>query len=540
MEYHDARIETAQRQPAATATRHPTEVTTAPSTLKESPAPHPVMRAHIDRSPRMLAQRRTLQAVFGSAFQPKDALEDEKLQARMGSGGPLAAPAASAKAPLSGTGIPNPLKAGIESLSGMDLSDVRVHRNSGKPAQLNAMAYAQGNDIHLAPGQEQHLPHEAWHVVQQRQGRVASTLEMAGMAINDEPALERDADEMGRRASTMQMRHNTTADVTGASIVTRHADYKQGIEDHQGYLEGRDRPGETVQRKVSWEDQFHDYNGNPPVEDEKFELAHWMDTQAARELYTAADASVQDSFGSLLDVFDQEPQVLLVITTNPNINAAHFGDTSLEFQDGTNPPVAVSSNNGPQWMPLAAAGKTAIITVAIAMGENAAQTAHTLNHEMAMHATRFLDFVRSVRANPSQDIGALADSLLGIHHLHHADIHKPDSRINATHDAMLAKAEMGDREALIDAYYDDKSLYDPQGHTMEQPRQGHGDQDPPWIMPRVGAGSPLKGLVIGNERTVEFNRNRMRVKRLDKSHYHVWCASNQVLPYKVLVSEPDD
>ncbi|MEL6127089.1 MAG: DUF4157 domain-containing protein, partial [Pseudomonadota bacterium] len=37
------------------------------------------------------------------------------------------------------------------------------------------MAYAQGSNIHLGPGQDQHLPHEAWHVVQQRQGRVPTT-----------------------------------------------------------------------------------------------------------------------------------------------------------------------------------------------------------------------------------------------------------------------------------------------------------------------------------------------------------------------------
>jgi hypothetical protein len=71
--------------------------------------------------------------------------------------------------------MPDHLKAGIESLSGMDLSDVRVHLNSEKPAQLNALAYAQGNDIHLGPGQERHLPHEVWHVIQQRQGRVQAT-----------------------------------------------------------------------------------------------------------------------------------------------------------------------------------------------------------------------------------------------------------------------------------------------------------------------------------------------------------------------------
>ena len=71
--------------------------------------------------------------------------------------------------------MPELLKGGIESLSGMDMSDVRVHANSSKPAEVGALAYAQGGDIHLGPGQEKHLPHEAWHVVQQREGRVQPT-----------------------------------------------------------------------------------------------------------------------------------------------------------------------------------------------------------------------------------------------------------------------------------------------------------------------------------------------------------------------------
>jgi len=97
-------------------------------------------------------------------------------------------------------GLPERLRAGIESLCGLDLSDVRVHANSSKPAQLNALAYAQGNDIHLGPGQERSLPHEAWHVVQQRQGRVQPTLQMNGSAVNDDAGLEREADSMGARA----------------------------------------------------------------------------------------------------------------------------------------------------------------------------------------------------------------------------------------------------------------------------------------------------------------------------------------------------
>jgi hypothetical protein len=101
-------------------------------------------------------------------------------------------------------GLPSQLRVGIESLSGMDLSDVKVHHNSSQPAQLNALAYAQGNDIHLAPGQEQHLPHEAWHVVQQRQGRVQPTLEMGGVGVNDDHSLEAEADSMGGRAAQMK------------------------------------------------------------------------------------------------------------------------------------------------------------------------------------------------------------------------------------------------------------------------------------------------------------------------------------------------
>ena len=61
------------------------------------------------------------------------------------------------------SGMPDRLKWGIESLSGLDLSGVRVHYGSAKPAQLNALAYTQGREIHVAPGQERHLPHEAWH-----------------------------------------------------------------------------------------------------------------------------------------------------------------------------------------------------------------------------------------------------------------------------------------------------------------------------------------------------------------------------------------
>ena len=99
-----------------------------------------------------------------------------------------------------GAGLPERLKAGVEALSGVAMDEVRVHRNSAAPARVGALAYAQGQDIHLGPGQEKHLPHEAWHVVQQAQGRVQATRQLKGVAINDDEGLEREADAMGARA----------------------------------------------------------------------------------------------------------------------------------------------------------------------------------------------------------------------------------------------------------------------------------------------------------------------------------------------------
>jgi hypothetical protein len=108
-------------------------------------------------------------------------------------------------------GLPENLKKGIEDLSGHSVDDVKVHYNSAQPAQLNAHAYAQGTDIHMAPGQEKHLPHEAWHVVQQKQGRVKPTMQMKGkISINDDKGLETEADAMGQRAMQLIANGNPT------------------------------------------------------------------------------------------------------------------------------------------------------------------------------------------------------------------------------------------------------------------------------------------------------------------------------------------
>lgn len=99
---------------------------------------------------------------------------------------------------VNNTGLPDALKAGVESLSGTSLDHVQVHYNSSQPASLQAHACAQGSEIHVA--------HEAWHVVQQAQGRVRPTMQMqAGAAVDDDAALEQEADVMGEQAQRIEV-----------------------------------------------------------------------------------------------------------------------------------------------------------------------------------------------------------------------------------------------------------------------------------------------------------------------------------------------
>ena len=136
--------------------------------LRHRPAPLPVRPA-----PQRMAGRPALAAMAAAL-----------------DGAPRVRQLAAMAPPAGRSGLPDPLRAGIESLSGVSMEGVAVHYNSPRPAQLHAAAYAQGRDIHLAPGQDHHLPHEAWHVVQQAQGRVKATAQLKnGVPLNDDGAL---------------------------------------------------------------------------------------------------------------------------------------------------------------------------------------------------------------------------------------------------------------------------------------------------------------------------------------------------------------
>ncbi len=143
--------------------------------------------------------------------------------------------------------LPDNVKQGVESLSGISMDDVKVHYNSDKPAQLNAYAYAQGTDIHIASGQEKHLPHEAWHVVQQKQGRVQPTTMMkAKVLINDDQGLEKEADIMGAKA--LQMKPFSLSDYKTEKSVQR----KEIIQkEHDFAYPEKEKPEKTVGELIS-------------------------------------------------------------------------------------------------------------------------------------------------------------------------------------------------------------------------------------------------------------------------------------------------
>jgi hypothetical protein len=136
-------------------------------------------RAAIDHSPRQTAQRKRIERGFGRPLQRK----------------------------ANRTGLPDELKAEMETTFDSDFSDIRIHAASSKAGDVGARAYTQGNDIHVASGQfqpytargKQLLGHEMAHVVQQREGRVAPTGEVSGLPLNDDPALEEEADTMAAK-----------------------------------------------------------------------------------------------------------------------------------------------------------------------------------------------------------------------------------------------------------------------------------------------------------------------------------------------------
>lgn len=148
--------------------------------------------------------------------------------------------------PIRPDGLPDGLRAGIEALSGVSMAGVSVRYDSPHPARVGALAYARGREIHLARGQEKHLPHEAWHLTQQARGKVRATGRAGGAPLNDDPALEREADRMGARAlalgATGPATVTTTTTLGAAGPVQRVDSDDEDVAPVRGRGRGRGEP----------------------------------------------------------------------------------------------------------------------------------------------------------------------------------------------------------------------------------------------------------------------------------------------------------
>jgi len=162
------------------------------------PHSHPRLKEHCTGIARMAAESKSVYATgransrASRMFRPhgKQWLAQRRISHSAAATGNVAYTAA----------LPPRLKRGMEKLTGVNLDGVRVHYNSPLPARVQAHAYAQGEDIFLAPGQEHHLPHELGHVAQQALGLVKPTTSVNGVPVNDDPKLEQQATDWGERA----------------------------------------------------------------------------------------------------------------------------------------------------------------------------------------------------------------------------------------------------------------------------------------------------------------------------------------------------
>jgi hypothetical protein len=358
-------------------------------------------------------------------------------------------------------GLPSQLKSGIESLSGIGMDDVRVHYNSAKPAQLQAHAYAQGSDIHVAPGQERHLAHEAWHVVQQKQGRVKPTLQLKGVAINDDSVLEREADTMGAQAVQVGNLQTGVPRLT-APNPRPHVGVQQ--------LQRQSVANSPVQRTIIYGGNFlKDNEPEVTMEYESYEAhSKWEDAQKGLATYLEGDKGVKavnDALGPLFAQFEAEPNLDVLITSGEIKNA---GQTTFSVWDGTKycgiAPDAPNKLGSKEWPKLVTAGNYVRMEITISENLTFAQIMHTLNHELSLHAASDFKMIQTLRKmkHPTMAVNYVESTMfkMGVHSGDYAHAQlgaDKDPRLKATHAAMKTAlgADKGSIAALDKDYATD-------------------------------------------------------------------------------------
>lgn len=156
------------------------------------------------------------------------------------------------------TGIPDRMKQDFENRSGLSFDDVRIHYNSGRPARFQSLAYTQGTNVYIAPGQEKHLGHELGHVLQQKQGMVCPAIRYENALLNNDPYLENQADRFaagsftGYRSGGASWRRDVIQPKTEVTLSPGYYDYNYDF--RKGGFQNRVTVGREMDATLDPED----------------------------------------------------------------------------------------------------------------------------------------------------------------------------------------------------------------------------------------------------------------------------------------------
>ncbi len=162
-----------------------------------------------------------------------------------------------------GEKLPAAVQQKMEAALDADFSDVRVHEGT-EARKIGAIAYTQGSHIHFSPGRydplssigQSLLGHELAHVLQQRKGIVKPNLQMQGQAINNEPALEHEADVLGQKAATMSVSEQSpsispkSTAARSSTVVQCVGGIKFGIKPNENLEKLRETAGYTALKAI--------------------------------------------------------------------------------------------------------------------------------------------------------------------------------------------------------------------------------------------------------------------------------------------------
>lgn len=198
--------------------------------------------------------------------------------------------------------LPEEIRTPAEKFGGASLRDVRVQHDSPEPARHGARAFARGKEIHLGPGEEAGLAHEAWHVVQQKTGRTGPGFDAA--------RLEREADFMGQKLERGQRgpeEQRNATDMHEAGDLSKNIPVTQYLKEHAEAYNSKHKLLDTV-TKASVEAYVS--NAKNPLNHRQALLAEWNKGQTGRHAIGAGLASGAASDVTALDSDDDDEMSL--------------------------------------------------------------------------------------------------------------------------------------------------------------------------------------------------------------------------------------